>query len=128
MRIARAAWKGTHPKAFLPRHRGRLPHASREIANCLQTALHGIRVQAEELAAAGGELDQIEARGPALVMPPSGVVDVAAIVPDPVHRPSLSLKMLTGGRILDPASVGQHHEDRVVGAWEINNPDAEFSS
>src|SRR6185437_2169024 len=37
-RMARGAWKGTHPRAFLPRHRGRLPLASREIANCLHTA------------------------------------------------------------------------------------------
>lgn len=32
------AWKGIHPKDLLARHRGRLPQASREIANCLQTA------------------------------------------------------------------------------------------
>jgi len=89
--------------------------------------LRGIRVQAEELAAAAGESDQIEARGPAPVVPASGVVDLAAIVPDPVHLPSLPLKMPTGGRILDPVPVRKHHGDRVVAMCEINNPDAEFS-
>lgn len=94
----------------------------------LADRLHGIRVQAEELAAAVSEIDQIEARGPALVVPPSGVVNLAAIVPDPIHFPSLSAKMPTGGRILDPVPVRKHHGDRVIGTLEINNPDAEFSS
>src|SRR5579863_3152570 len=89
--------------------------------------LHGIRVQAEELAAAAGEIDQIEARGPALVVPASGVVDLAAIVPDPVHPLSLSLKMPTGSRILDPIPVREHHGERVIETLEVNNPDAEFS-
>ena len=52
--------------------------------------LHGVRVQAEKLAAAAGEIDQIEARGPAPVVAASGALDFAAIVPDPAHRPSLS--------------------------------------
>jgi len=89
--------------------------------------LHGIRVQAQELAASTGEPDQIEARGPALVVPPSGVVDVPAIVPDPVHLPSLSAKVPAGGGILDPVPVREHHRDRVVVATMFNNPDAEFS-
>ena len=71
--------------------------------------LYGIRAQAEELAAAAAEMDQIKARGPALVVPSSGVVDLPAIVPDPVHRPSLPLKMPTGARILDPVPVSEHH-------------------
>src|SRR6185437_3439275 len=78
-------------------------------------------------AAAAGELDQIEARGPALVVSPSGVVDVPAIVPDPVHGPGLPLKMPTGGGILDPVPVREHHRDRIVVAIIFNNPDAEFS-
>src|SRR6185437_13710360 len=89
--------------------------------------LHGIRMQAQELAAATGELDEIEARGPALVVPPSGVVDVPAIVPDPVHGPGLSLKAPTGGGILDPVPVREHHRDRIVVATMFNNSDAEFS-
>src|SRR6185437_3560505 len=93
----------------------------------LADRLHGIRVQAEELAAAAGEIDQIEARGPALVVPASGVVDLPAIVPDPVHRPSLSLKMPAARRVLDPVPVRKHHGDRVMGTLEINNSDAEFS-
>jgi hypothetical protein len=84
-------------------------------------------MQPQELAAAVSEMDQIEARGPGLVVPPSGVLDLAAIVPDPVHLLSLSLEMPTGGRILDPVPVRKHHRERVTGAFEINNPDAEFS-
>ena len=89
--------------------------------------LHGIRVQAQELAAAAGEIDQIEARGPALVVSPSGVVDVPAIVPHPAHGPGLLLKVPTGGGILDPVPVREHHRDRIVVAIIFNNPDAEFS-
>jgi hypothetical protein len=84
-------------------------------------------MQAEELAAAERELDQIEARGPVLVVSPSGVLGLAAIVPDLVHRPSLSPKM-PPGRILDPVPVRKHHGDRVVGMREVDNQDAEFSS
>src|SRR5487761_441602 len=93
----------------------------------LADRLHGIRVQAEEFAGAAGELDQVKARRPALVVPPSGVLDLPAIVPDPIHVPSLSPKMPTGGGILDPVPVREHHGDKVLGPFEINNPDAEFS-
>jgi hypothetical protein len=51
---------------------------------------------------------------------------LAAIVPDLVHRPSLSLKM-PPGRILDPAPVRKHHGDRVVAMRKVDNQDAEFS-
>ena len=100
-----------------------IPGDRKLLAHCL----HGIRVQTEQLAAAASEIDQIKARGPASVVPPSSALDLTAIVPDPVHLPSLSAKVLTGGRILDPVPVREHHSDRVVGTIEINNPDAEFS-
>jgi hypothetical protein len=80
----------------------------------LADRLHGIRMQAEELAAAGSELDQIESRGPTLVVAASGLVNLPAIVPDPVHLPSLLLKVPTGGRILDPVPVVQHHGNMIV--------------
>jgi hypothetical protein len=84
------------------------------IRELLANRLHGIRVHAQELTATGGELDQIEARGPVLVVPASGFLDLPAVVPDAVHRPSLSQQMPTGGRILDPVSIGHHHGNIVL--------------
>ena len=94
---------------------------SRPLAMCipregklLADRLYGVRVQAQEIAAPGGELDQIEAGRPALIVPASGFLDPAAVVPDPAHRTSLLLKMPAGGRILDPVPVGQHHGNIVI--------------
>lgn len=80
----------------------------------LADRLHGVRVQPEELTATAGELDQIETRGPVPVVSPGGFLDLAAVVPDVVHRPSLSEKMPAGGRILDPVAIGQHHGNIVL--------------
>jgi hypothetical protein len=90
----------------------------------LADRLHGIRVQAEELTAAGSQLDQIEARGPTLVVAAGGLLNLPAIVPHPVHRPSLLLKVPTGGRILDPVPVGQHHGNMIVDTRCENKTDA----
>jgi hypothetical protein len=90
----------------------------------LADRLHGIRVEAQELAAAEGELDQIETRGPTLVVPASGFLDLAAVVPDLVHRPSLLLEVPAGGRILDPVLVCQHHGNRVIDRCYKSNVDA----
>src|SRR6185437_14386712 len=48
----------------LPRHRGRWPQASREMANCLHTACTVSEVQAQELAAATAEPDQVYVQYP----------------------------------------------------------------
>jgi hypothetical protein len=84
--------------------------------NCelLADRLNRIRVQAQELTATRGEVDQIEAGRPVLVVAARGFLDLRAVVPDPVHRPGLPRKMPTGGRILDPVPVCQHHGDRIV--------------
>ena len=86
--------------------------------------LNGIRMQAEELAAAESELDQIEARWPAFVVPPGGLLNLPAVVPHPVHRPSLLLKVPTGGRILDPVPICQHHGNMVIDTRCENKTDA----
>ena len=90
----------------------------------LADRLHGIRVQAKKLAAAAGELDQIEARGPAFVVSASGFLGFATEVPHAVYRPGLPLEVPTGGRILDPVAVGQHHVNIVVDRCCENKPDA----
>jgi hypothetical protein len=62
-------------------------------------------------------------------LPLDGAAEPEPVPPpekDPVHLPSLSPKMPTGGRILDPVPVRKHHGERVTGTLEIDNPDAEF--
>ncbi|MGB6488236.1 MAG: hypothetical protein WBE91_15275 [Steroidobacteraceae bacterium] len=86
--------------------------------------LHGIRMKTQELAAAEGELDQVEARGPVPVVPASGFLGLPAIVPNPVHLPRLPLELPTGGRILDPVAIGQYHLNIVVDGCCENKTDA----
>jgi hypothetical protein len=90
--------------------------------------LHGIRMQAKKLATAAGELDQIEARGPAFVVSTSGFLDLATVVPHVVYRPGLPLEIPTGGRILDPVAVGQHHVNIVVDRCCENKTDAKHAA
>jgi hypothetical protein len=90
----------------------------------LADRLHRIRVQTEELTAAESKLDQIESGRPALIVPARGFLYLAAVVPHPVHRPSLSLKVPTGSRILDPIPVGQHHGYMVIDTRYENKTDA----
>ena len=93
----------------------------------LADRLNRVRVQAQELAATRGQPDQIETRGPLLVVPASSLLDFAAIVPDAIHRPSLSQKMPTGGRILDPVSIGQHHTAIVLdGCYKLKTDAKHF--
>jgi hypothetical protein len=60
-------------------------------------------------------------------VPAGSFLNLPAVVPDPVHGPGLLLKMLTGGRILDPVAVGQHHVSRVVDKERRNKTDAKYS-
>ena len=106
--------EGDPPQGFLPPPSRPFAMGIARDRKLLADRLHGIRVQAEELTAAESELDQIEARGPALIVPAGGLLNLPAIVPDPVHRTSLSLKVPTGCRILDPVPVCQHHGNMVV--------------
>ncbi|MGB6487206.1 MAG: hypothetical protein WBE91_10025 [Steroidobacteraceae bacterium] len=90
----------------------------------LADRLHGVRVQAQELATAGSEAAQIEARRPTLVVPARSLLDVPAVVPDSVHRQGLPLKKPTRGRILDPVPVGQHHGNTMIDSCQKSNTDA----
>ena len=116
--------EGDPPQGFLPPPSRPLAMGISRDRKLLAHRLHGIRVQAEELAAAGSELDQIEARRPTLIVPAGALLNLPEIVPHPVHCPSLLLKMPTGGRILDPVPVGQHHGNMVVDTQCENKTDA----
>jgi hypothetical protein len=119
--------EGDPPQGFSAAPSGPLAVGISRERELFADSLHSVRVQAKELAAAAGKVDQIKARGPKLVVPSSGVLDLTAIVPDSVHLLSLSPKMRAGARILDPIPIRKQHLDKVAGTCKINNPDAKFS-
>lgn len=90
--------------------------------------LHGVRVQTKKFAATRGEPDQIETGGPVLVVAPSGLLNLSAVVPDSVHCLGLADKIPPRGRILDSVAVSQHHANMLVERCSENKTDAKQSA
>ena len=58
----------------------------------------------------------------------SVLLDLATVVPNVVYRPRLPLEIPTGGRILDPVAVAQHHVNIVVDRCCTNKTDAKHAA
>ena len=78
---------------------------------------HGIRVQAKVFRRAGAKLDQVEAGRPLGDAPGfpsllSLALNLAAIVPDLIARPSVAGEMLSRPAVLDAIFEREHHRSR----------------
>jgi len=103
-----------HPaERLLPTPSRAPPMEVTAVYELLANSLDCIAVQAQEGAASGRQLDQIESGWPPFIVSARSLLDFAAVVPHTIGGPRKSSQSLAAGGVFDPISIGQKH-DRIL--------------